>query len=141
MSFLIDTCVVSELARTQPDPGVLRWLDGQAEESLFLSVLSLGELEKGAAKVRDVARRRSLLRWIRNDLQRRFVDRLLPVDAFVASRWGALCGEAERTGRRLPVIDSLLAATALVHSQLVVTRNVADFEACGAACLDPWLAR
>lgn len=139
MTFLLDTCFVSELARAQPDPGVLRWLDAQQEEDLFLSVLTVGELEKGANRLRDVARRRSLLRWIHGDLRRRFADRLLAIDTDVASRWGTLCGEAERKGRRLPVIDSLLAATALAHSQIVVSRNVADFEACGAACLNPWL--
>lgn len=138
MSFLIDTTVVSELVKQAPEERVLKWLDAQDEDSLYLSVLTLGELEKGISKLRASARRDRLRTWLTRDLTTRFADRLLPVDARVAARWGALTGDAEKRGQPLPVIDSLIAATALEHGFRVVTRNVADFERCGAACVDPW---
>jgi toxin FitB len=138
VSYLLDTPVVSELVRPVPNPGVVGWLDAQDEAQLFLSVLTLGELEKGIAKLADSRRKASLRKWVRSDLAMRFETRLLVVDRDVAERWGMLVGASERKGRSLPVIDSLIASQALTHDLTVVSRNVADFERCGAACLDPW---
>lgn len=138
MSFLLDTSVLSELVKKNPRPQVLRWIDEQDEADLFLSVLTIGELEKGVAKLSQSARKARLQTWVRRELAGRFSGRLLPVDARVASRWGALVGESERRGRPLPVIDSLLAATALVHDLRVVSRSIADFERCGVSCVDLW---
>jgi hypothetical protein len=105
---------------------------------LFLSVITLGELQKGIAKLTDGRRRAKLEAWVEHDLVDRFEGRVLLVDLAVASRWGALSGQAEARGAPVPVIDSLIAATAMTLALTVVTRNVKDFEACGAACLDPW---
>ena len=138
MTFLIDTTVVSELVKKEPDERVLNWLGNQDEESLYLSVLTLGELEKGISKLRASARRDRLRIWLTRDLTARFADRLLPVDAQVAARWGTLTGDSEKRGEPLPVIDSLIAATALEHGFQVVTRNIADFVRCGVTCVDPW---
>lgn len=138
MSFLLDTPVVSELVRKNPSAGVLKWIDAQDEASLHLSVLTIGELEKGVARLPASARRNRLQSWIRRDLAERFGGRLLPIDARTAARWGSITGESEKRGRPLPVIDCLIAATALVHGLRVVTRNVGDFERCGAACVNPW---
>lgn len=138
MSFLLDTSVVSELVKKVPHEGVVSWLGRQDEESLYLSVLTLGELEKGISKLRASARRDRLRTWLARELTARFADRLLPVDVPVAARWGMLTGNAEKRGTPLPVIDSLIAATALERGFSVVTRNVADFERCGVACVDPW---
>ncbi|HUP95191.1 MAG TPA: type II toxin-antitoxin system VapC family toxin [Burkholderiales bacterium] len=138
MSFLLDTSVVSELVKKLPNEGVLSWLSRQDEDSLYLSVLTLGELEKGISKLRASARRDRLRSWLSRDLAARFADRLLLVDVPVATRWGTLTGDAEKRGTPLPVIDSLIAATALEHGFSVVTRNVTDFERCGVACVDPW---
>ena len=140
MSFLLDTAVVSELVRKSPSARVLKWIDGQDETSLHLSVLTIGELEKGVARLPASARRTRLISWVRRDLVERFGGRLLAIDARTATRWGAISGESERRGRPLPVIDSLIAATALVHGFTVVTRNVEDFERCGAPCFNPWNA-
>lgn len=137
MSFLLDTSVVSELVKKVPDEGVLDWLGRQDEDSLYLSVLTLGELEKGISKLGS-ARRDRLRTWLARDLAARFAERLLPVDVTVATRWGTLTGTAEKRGMPLAVIDSLIAATALEHGFSVVTRNIADFERCGVACVDPW---
>ncbi len=138
MSFLLDTAVVSELVRKDPSAPVLKWIGNQDEASLYLSVLTIGELEKGIARLPASARRSRLLTWVRRDLAERFGGRLLPVDMRTAARWGAITGESEKRGRPLPVIDCLIAATALVHGLTVATRNVGDFERCGAACIDPW---
>jgi len=83
-------------------------------------------------------RRTRLQSWVRRDLAERFGGRLLPIDIRTAARWGAITGESEKRGKPLPVIDSLIAATAVVHGLTVVTRNVEDFERCGAACINPW---
>ena len=135
---MIDTTVVSELVKKAPDERVMNWLDDQDEDSLYLSVLTLGELEKGISKLRASSRRDRLRTWLTRDLTARFADRLLPVDARVAARWGTLTGDAEKRGEPLPVIDSFIAATALEHGFHVVTRNVSDFERCGVICVDPW---
>lgn len=139
-AYLLDTCVVSELARPRPDGGVLEWLEAADEPALHLSVITLGELEKGIAKLPPSARRRRIEDWVREDLAARFEGRLLDVDRAIAARWGAISGEAEARGAPLPVIDALIAATALQHGLEVVTRNTADFERCGARCVNPWKA-
>lgn len=138
MSFLLDTGVVSELVRKSPSAAVLRWLDGQEEGSLYLSVLTIGEIEKGIARLPASTRRSRLQSWVRRDLVERFGGRLLPIDTRTAARWGAISGESENRGRPLPVIDCLIAATAQVHGLAVATRNVGDFERCGATCVNPW---
>lgn len=138
MSYLLDTCVISELVKPRPSAAVTAWVAEQDEASLFLSVITLGELEKGIAKLTDSRRRAKLETWVRLDLAARFENRVLPIDAAIAARWGALSGQAERSGAPLPVIDGLIAASALEHDLTVVSRNVADFESCGVACLNPW---
>ncbi len=138
MSFLLDTSVVSELVKKSPHLPVLKWIGEQDETSLYLSVVTIGEIEKGIARLPASARRSRLQSWVRRDLIGRFGERLLAVDVRAATRWGTLTGESERRGVPLPVIDNLIAATALVHGFAVVTRNVADFERCGVACVNPW---
>jgi len=138
VSFLLDTAVVSELVRKSPSAAVLKWIDGLDEASLYLSVLTIGELEKGVARLPASARRNRLQSWVRRDLVERFGGRLLPIDTRTAARWGFVTGESEKRGRPLPVIDCLIAATALVHGLAVATRNIGDFERCGATCVNPW---
>lgn len=138
MSYLLDTCVLSELIKPKPSASVAAWIESCDEQALFLSVITVGELEKGIARLPDSAKRAKLEQWVRRDLVQRFQDRILPIDVAVAARWGSLSGTAEVRGRPLPVIDSLIAATSLHHDLVVVTRNTEDFERCGARCLDPW---
>ena len=138
MSWLLDTCVVSELVKPLPHNGVVSWMRDCDEAHVFLSVITLGELEKGIARVGDAARRAKLQKWVRRDVAERFQGRILAIDTAVATRWGALVGESESRGLSLPVIDSLIAAASLVHELTVVTRNVDDFTRCGARCLNPW---
>lgn len=135
---MLDTCVVSELIKPKPENAVLDWIGSQAEERLYLSVLTLGELEKGIAKVRDEKREKKLREWVDNDLQERFEGRWIDVDRAVVRRWGRLQGHAEVAGRKMPVIDGLIAATALHLGFAVVTRNTADLVASGVDVVNPW---
>lgn len=138
MSWLLDTCVVSELVRPKPKASVIHWMSERDERELFLSVITIGELEKGVARLPASGKRVALEQWVRHDLAERFRDRLLPIDASVAARWGAIAGASELRGQPLPVIDSLIAATSLQHDLIVVTRNTNDLQRCGARCVDPW---
>ena len=139
MTFLLDTCVISELVKQRPNENVVRWIDSVDEWRLYLSVLTLGELEKGITKLQASQRKNDLREWLEHDLTARFEGRILPVDFAVAAAWGTLQGEAERSGKKLPVIDSLLAATAEIHQLTIATRNVADFERCSIAIFNPWV--
>ena len=104
---------------------------------MYLSVLSLGEIRKSAESAKDASQRASLLDWLELELPAFYQNRLLAIDHAVADQWGRLCAAA---GRPLPIIDSLLAATALVHRLTIVTHNVKDFEGLGVQVLNPWLA-
>jgi toxin FitB len=139
VKYLLDTCVISELVKKEPNPAVVRWLDEQDEQNLFLSVLNLGELQKGISKLPDGAKKKELQAWVALDLVERFDGRILEVDLDTALAWGRLQGEAERSGEKLPVMDSLIAATATAHGLVVVTRNVRDMERCGVRVCDPWV--
>jgi len=136
--YLLDTCVLSELVRPKPDAKVVSWVDGQDEHHLFLSVITIGELHKGIAKLPAGLRRARLEQWIKEDLAARFHQRILPVDTMVASAWGAMLGEAEAGGAPLPVVDALIGATAKVHGCAVVTRNVVDLERTAIEVINPW---
>jgi predicted nucleic acid-binding protein len=133
-SFLLDTNVISERSRRRPDARVTAFLDRIQDSRLFLSALTVGELRKGVEKVRggDRARAARLTRWI-DDLEHNFIERIIPVDATVATIWGRLSAERTR-----PVVDTLIAATALAHDLVLVTRDVGDVADTGALLLNPW---
>jgi predicted nucleic acid-binding protein len=135
VSFLLDTNVISEMARTRPNPRVERWFRYVPSEALHLSVLTLGEIRKGIQPLETGARREKLRVWLEVELPEWFEDRILEVSAAVADRWGVLLAEVERPA---PAIDSLLAATALHHRLRLVTRNTADFAYPGLEVVDPW---
>ena len=135
MSWLLDTCVLSEPARKTPNPRVVQWLAEESEEEFFISVLTLGELWKGATLLPDGRQRRQILLWLQRDIRQRFEGRILPVNEAVALAWGQLLAQA---GRPLPAIDSLIAATAVAHHLTLVTRNTEDMADTGAAVFNPW---
>ena len=141
MSWLLDTCVVSELIRPRPKASVVSRVRERYENELFLSVITIGELEKGIAKLRASPKQIALEQWVRRELADRFRDRLLVIDSGVAALWGAMVGVSEARGRPLPVIDSLIAATSLQHDLTVVTRNMDGLERCGARCFNPWVGK
>ncbi len=138
MKFLLDTCLISELIKREPNPRVLPWLESQDETTLYLSVLTIGELQKGISKLPDSLKKLELQAWVSNDLVARFEGRLLSIDGEVAIAWGRLLGVAEKQGKKLPVMDILIAATAITHNLTVVTRNTRDLERCHAKAFNPW---
>lgn len=135
MSYLVDTNVMSELRRSEPDPNVVEWFEQRPSTALFVSVLTLGEIRKGIELVTDSKRKLRLLDWLEVELSKFFAGRTLPVDFPVADRWGRLQAE---TRRPLPAVDSLLAATALHHGLHMVTRNARDFTFPGLTVINPW---
>ena len=114
--FLLDTNVISELVKPTPDSKVTSWIDTEDESLLCLSVLTLAEIRKGIALLPNAFRRVSLERWLDHELVLRFADRILPIDQAVADRWGRIAAQALRAKSALPVIDGLLAATAMRHN-------------------------
>jgi predicted nucleic acid-binding protein len=138
VNFLLDTNVVSEAMRKQPSTRVLGWIGAQIEESLFISAITVGELRRGSLVLGEGKKRKALLHWIETGIKAEFMGRILPVDTAVMERWADLQAATGSAGRRLPVMDGLLAATALAHGLTLATRNIADFEAAGVALLDPW---
>lgn len=137
MKNLLDTCVIAEYQKPVPNAKVMNWLISQIEESLFLSVLTIGEIEKGIAKLAASKRKNNLEVFIGN-LVTRFDRRIFDLDTATLRRWGRLTGSLEKKGRVLPIIDSLLAATALEYDLTIITRNTADFVVTGVRVLNVW---
>ena len=138
MNYLLDTCVISELVKKKPDKTVIGWLENCAEEFLFLSVLTIGEIQKGITKLQDSKRKTLIQKWLDKDLLDRFYDRVLPLTTEIASTWGQILGESEIRGKPIPTIDGLLAATAVTHNLTIVTRNEKDIRGTGAKIINPW---
>jgi predicted nucleic acid-binding protein len=135
MTYLIDTNILSELRRHEPNTGVTEWFAQRPAITLYVSVLTLGEIRKGIDMLPDNDRKFALLDWLEVDLPSFFIGRILTVDANVADRWGRLIAQV---GHPTPAIDSLLAATALHHGLKLVTRNTRDFEFIGLEVINPW---
>lgn len=139
--FLLDTNVISELVKRKPEPRVTTWVASVDENLLYLSVLTLGEIRKGVALVQDASRRVELEAWLDSELSLRFAHRILPIDRAVADRWGRITASASMAKSSLPVIDGLLAATALDRDLTLVTRNTEDVAVTGARIFNPWDAK
>ena len=137
MSFLLDTNVVSEAKRPEPDAQVLRWLAGQPLTATYLSVITLGELEEGISALGETHRSRALQAWL-TQLSESFAGRVLGVDQAVATTWGRIQAEAKRRGRTPPAIDALIAATAITHDLTLVTRNTGDVAMLPVRTLNPF---
>jgi len=138
MSYLIDTCCISELVKKKPNPNVVKWFTDQDELSMYLSVITFGDLRKGIEKLPDSKKKKELNRWIKEDLNQRFTKRVLNITIEEVNKWGEILAAAENDGRPLPAIDALIAATALVHDLSVVTRNTQDMEGSGVGVINPW---
>jgi predicted nucleic acid-binding protein len=132
--YLLDTVVLSELRKRDRHPGVVGWLKDRPADELFLSAVTIGEIERGIVRQRakDPAFAEALEVWLDRTIDI-YSDRILPVDTRVARRWGSLSGRLGHDGA-----DLLIAATALEHDLTVVTRNVRHFEPTGAAVIDPF---
>jgi predicted nucleic acid-binding protein len=138
MKYLLDTCVISEIIKPRPDENVISWMQSQNEDSLYLSVLTFGEIEKDIEKAPDGTKKRNLQLWVEEDLKKRFEGRIVPIDLDVSVKWGAIQGATELAGNPMPAIDGLIAISGLVHKCIVVTRNISDMEQSSAELLNPW---
>ncbi|MBI2755944.1 MAG: type II toxin-antitoxin system VapC family toxin [Chloroflexi bacterium] len=138
MSFLLDTNVVSEWTRPQPDRGVVEWLASIDEDRTFLSVVTLAELRFGIERLAAGRRRASLQAWLDQDLAARFTGRVLGVDETVAQAWGSILARALADGHTISSLDGFIAATAQTADLTLVTRNVRDFLGAGVTVYNPW---
>ena len=139
IGWLLDTNVISTIINPSGAPTVKAWATAQDENRLFLSVLTLGEYDKGIHNVPDDHPERPRFIAARDRLAARFSDRTLSISDAVVRRWGVISGTTKRlTQHSPPVIDTLFAATALEHDLCLVTRNVRDMRASGAPIFDPW---
>lgn len=133
--YLLDTNVISETIKKQPEPKLLAWLSSTDIFKFSLSVLTLGEIRKGIEKIEDITKKQKIIQWLEIDLPDRFEGRMISITASVADKWGYISSKY-----RIPSIDGLIAASALVHNLKLVTRNVKDFEMIsGLEIVNPWL--
>jgi predicted nucleic acid-binding protein len=139
MKYLLDTCIISEMVKPKPERNVVRWLLDQNETDLYVSVLTFGELHRGIERLPGSRKKESLHAWVENDLKERFSNRTLDINIIVAKIWGRIQGVAEKNGKPMPVIDSLIAATGIAYGLIVVTRNAADMEQSGVGLFNPWM--
>lgn len=137
MSFLWDTCVLSDLSKSSRVPAVVEFLATIPTEQTFISVITVGEIEYGLRRL-PIGRRRAELEAVMNEILDEFSPRILPIDAEVARVWGEIAANARQRGFNLDVADAQIAATALYHGLQVVTRNVKDFEPTGVRIVNPW---
>jgi toxin FitB len=136
--YLLDTNVISELTKLQPESKVVSWFQATSEELLYLSVLAIGEIRKGINLLPRSNKRVLLESWLANDLVLRFAGRIIEVNLDIAERWGLISAQAKIAGTPLAVIDGLMAATALHHNLTLVTRNTKNVQVAGINTLNPW---
>jgi tRNA(fMet)-specific endonuclease VapC len=138
MKALFDTCVISELVSKQPSSKVVEFVDSLDPEDVYLSVITIGEIVKGIEKLSKSRRKQDLRAWLRDDLLIRFEGNVVVLDTDILIEWGALTARLESTGKTMPAIDSLIAATALAKKMTLVTHDVGDFEEADVEIVNPW---
>jgi toxin FitB len=138
LHYLLDTCVLSEFVRPKPETKVVGWLNSVDAEHLFLSVVTIGEIQFGISSRPPSNRRTELEVWLNVSLREQFAERVLSLDSDTFTTWGQLMAERKQRGEPMGVMDSLITATALHHKMILVTRNVSDFQGSGLSILNPW---
>lgn len=137
MRVLLDTCVVSELRQPNCDEQVKQTIATLQSEDLFLSVIVMGEIEKGVALLQQGRRKQALSVWLQN-LKQDYADRILPIDLETVEIWGAVTDAAQKQGIVVPVCDGLIASTAQRYGLHLMTRNTSDFKATNVMLINPW---
>lgn len=137
MNYLLDTCVISELASQSPNSNVVSWIDGLGDDNVFISVITIGEIKRGIQRLPMAGRRRKLEDWLENLLVR-FDDTIVAVDTNVVLSWGEMIAVLDKKGRPMPALDSLIAASARYHHLVLATRNTIDFKHSGIQLFNPW---
>lgn len=138
MKYLLDTCVISELVAKQPNERVIQWINSLDSNSVYLCVITIGEIRKGIEKLPDSKRKVILESWLNNELPIRFRGNILTIDTDVMLTWGQLTGRLELDGKKMAVMDSLIAAIALNGNFIFVTRNEDDFKHAPLTIINPW---
>lgn len=138
MKYLLDTCAISELVARKPSKTVIDWIDNIDQESVYLSVITIGEISKGIEKLPDSKRKVNLQQWLNEELLIRFRGKILAIDTNVMLVWGELTGRLESEGKKMPAMDSLIAAIAIHNNCSLVTRNEDDFKYVDLNIVNPW---
>jgi predicted nucleic acid-binding protein len=137
MNYLLDTCILSEFTRREPDKRVIQSMNGIDEEKLFLSVITIGEIQRGIERLPESHRKNELIIWLNDGLVDRFDQRVVDIDTPIMFLWGLLTARMETIGQPMAIMDSLIAATALDKNLIVATRNTLHFRFCGAQVVNP----
>ncbi len=138
MAYLLDTCTISEVVSVKPNAKVLKWFESQSEKSLYLSIITIGEIEKGIYQLVQSKKRLRLESWLFDELVPSFQNRLLEIDRKLMTTWAKMNAELKAKGMIRQSFDSLIEATALHHQTISVTRNVKDFQRSQVTILNPW---
>jgi toxin FitB len=138
LQYLLDTCVISEFVKPSPNPRVIDGLNSLDPDQVFLSVVTIGEIQFGISNRPPSNRRTELEIWLNESLFQQFANRILSLDTDIFLTWGQMTAQQRKQGKPMGVMDSLIAAVALQHRMILVTRNVSDFSATGLSLLNPW---
>lgn len=138
MAYLLDTCAISEMVAVQPNENVLSWFQAQDEKTLFLSIITIGEIEKGIYQLPASKKRTLLETWLFDDLVPNFHGRILDINRRMITTWAKMIADLKTKGIVRPSFDSLIEAAALHHQLILVTRNVKNFQDSQVTILNPW---
>ncbi len=139
MKYLLDTNIISELISKQPNENVLSFLEKKDEDSIFLSVITIGEIKSGIEKLQDHNKKTTLLIWLHDDLLKRFSGRIVDIDVEIMLEWGKLNQKLKCIGKPMPIMDSLIASTSSIKNFILVTRNEKDFQNIEVNIINPFL--
>lgn len=135
---LLDTCVLSELIKLNPDAKVIAFFEALNDSKVFISSITLAELHRGIARLSDSKRKKELAQWLQN-IEQQYANHILDFDRITAKIWGELTAIAQAHGKPMSFMDSMIAATAMQHQLSIVTRNISDFEHCHVRLVNPWV--
>jgi len=138
VKYLLDTCVISELILKNPHNSVINLIRSIDEDKAFLSVITIGEIQKGINLLKSSKRKIKLSEWLKDDLLIRFKDRIINIDKNVMISWGALMAKLELKGKEMPIVDSFIAASCLEQNLTLITRNTTDFKGSEISLINPW---
>ena len=138
MKYILDTCVISELIKPRPSSNVVSWVNSCQEENLYLTTITIGEIQRGIFKLTKSKKRTNLQDWLENELIVRFDKRILGFGLLESKIWGKIQAKSEKNGTKMPILDGLMASIAIVHNMGIATRNIDDMEVSGATLLNPW---
>ena len=138
MSYLLDTCTISEMVSVKPNPNVLNWFQLQNEKTLFLSIITIGEIEKGIYQLPASKKRTLLETWLFDELLPSFHGRIIEINRKLMTTWAKITADLKTKGIIRPSFDSLIEVVALHHQLILVTRNVKNFQSSQVTILNPW---